>query len=139
MRQENGVIIQLIYEMNQALDDLGKIRERIGNLKELEKDTLLLRAARDTAFVAIQSAIDMGNRIISLEGSRKPESYRDVFAVLEEKGEIPSPLSSRLQDLAGFRNALVHFYWKFQRERLLEFIMEDFHALEEFLKEVLED
>jgi len=137
MRQKNGAVTQLIYEMRQALDDLEKIRAMINNLKDLEKDTLLLRAARDASFVAIQSAIDLGNRIISLEGYRKPETYRDVFIVLEEKEKIPHTLSLQLQDLAGLRNALVHFYWKFQRERLVKFIIEDFKALEEFLKEMV--
>jgi len=137
MRQKNGAVTQLIYEMRQALNDLEKIRAMISNTKDLEKDTLLLRAARDASFVAIQSSIDLGNRIISLEGYRKPETHRDVFVVLEERGEIPHTLSLQLQDLAGFRNALVHFYWKFQRERLVKFIMEDFKALKEFMKEIL--
>jgi uncharacterized protein YutE (UPF0331/DUF86 family) len=137
MRQKNGAVTQLIYEMRQALDDLEKIRAMISNLKDLEKDTLLLRAARDASFVAIQSAIDLGNRIISLEGYRKPETYRDIFKVLEELGEVPPDLGHQLQDLSGFRNALVHFYWKFQRERLVKFIIEDFKALEKFLKEMV--
>ena len=137
MNRENGVIIQLSQELEGALKDLKTLREQIDNLSDLEKDPILLRAARDAAFVAIQSSIDIGNRVIATERYRRPETYRDTFAVLEE-GVISSELSSKLQDLAGFRNALVHFYWKFQRERLLRFLKEDFVALEEFLKKVLE-
>ena len=138
MNRENGVIIQLSQELEGALKDLKTLREQIDNLSDLEKDPILLRAARDAAFVAIQSSIDIGNRVIATERYRRPETYRDTFAVLEEEGVISSELSSKLQDLAGFRNALVHFYWKFQRERLLRFLKEDFVALEEFLKKVLE-
>ncbi len=137
MRKENEALIQLAQEMQSALQDLQTIRDRINSLADLEKDPLLLRAARDASFVAIQSAIDIGNRIISTEGYRKPESYRDTFSVLEKEGELSPETSSKLQDLAGFRNALVHFYWKFQRERLLKFIKENLFALEDFLKEIL--
>ena len=128
----------MAQEMQDALKDLQTINNRINSLADLEKDPLILRAARDAAFVAIQSAMDMGNRIIATEGYRKPETYRDIFSVLEEKGLLTPELSNKLKDLAGFRNALVHFYWKFQRERLLKFLKEDYVVLEKFLKKVLE-
>lgn len=138
MRKRNGILLQLAQEMQDALKDLQTINNRINSLADLEKDPLILRAARDAAFVAIQSAMDMGNRIIATEGYRKPETYRDIFSVLEEKGLLTPELSNKLKDLAGFRNALVHFYWKFQRERLLKFLKEDYVVLEKFLKNVLE-
>jgi len=138
MRKRNKIILQLAQEMQDALKDLQTINNRINSLADLEKDPLILRAARDAAFVAIQSAMDMGNRIIATEGYRKPETYRDIFSVLEEKGLLTPELSNKLKDLAGFRNALVHFYWKFQRERLLKFLKEDYVVLEKFLKKVLE-
>lgn len=138
MRKRNKIILQLAQEMQDALKDLQTINNRINSLADLEKDPLILRAARDAAFVAIQSAMDMGNRIIATEGYRKPETYRDIFSVLEEKGLLTPELSNKLKDLAGFRNALVHFYWKFQRERLLKFLKEDYVVLEKFLKNVLE-
>jgi len=138
MRKRNKILLQLAQEMQDALKDLQTINNRINSLADLEKDPLILRAARDAAFVAIQSAMDMGNRIIATEGYRKPETYRDIFSVLEEKGLLTPELSNKLKDLAGFRNALVHFYWKFQRERLLKFLKEDYVVLEKFLKNVLE-
>ena len=138
MRKRNGILLQLAQEMQDAMKDLQTINNRINSLADLEKDPLILRAARDAAFVAIQSAMDMGNRIIATEGYRKPETYRDIFSVLEEKGLLTPELSNKLKDLAGFRNALVHFYWKFQRERLLKFLKEDYVVLEKFLKKVLE-
>ena len=138
MRKRNKILLQLAQEMQDALKDLQTINNRINSLADLEKDPLILRAARDAAFVAIQSAMDMGNRIIATEGYRKPETYRDIFSVLEEKGLLTPELSNKLKDLAGFRNALVHFYWKFQRERLLKFLKEDYVVLEKFLKKVLE-
>ncbi len=122
MKRNNGILLQLAQEMHDALKDLQSINNLVNSLADLEKDPLILRAARDAAFVAVQSAIDMGNRIIATEGYRKPETYRDTFSVLAETGLLTPELSDKLKDLAGFRNALVHFYWKFQRERLLRFL-----------------
>lgn len=48
--------------------------------------------------------------IVAEEGSRKPESYADIFNILEETGVIDAKLSDELKEKVGFRNVLAHEY-----------------------------
>ncbi len=133
----NSILQKLLYELEDAVKDIEKMGERISKSEDILKDTLILRAIRDATFVAIQSCIDIGNRIISVKGWRKPESYRDIFQILEENGVILKELSEKLKDFAGLRNALIHLYWQFQLERLYKFIKEEYKTIEVFKKEIL--
>lgn len=58
----------------------------------------------------IQTALDISNHLIAANGWEKPGTYRESFGALENHGLIRGPLCRKLQDLAGFRNVLVHRY-----------------------------
>ena len=133
----NETVQILLEEMDKALKDIDELSKMIESVDHLRSNSLLLRACRDAALVAIQSAIDIGNRIISIMGWRRPESYRDVFEVLRENGVIDEKLASELQDLAGFRNVLVHLYWRFRLERLKEFIDRDHESIKRFRDHII--
>ena len=81
--------------------------------------------------IAIECCIDIGNHIISRKSFRRPEGYKDVFAVLGEEGTIPADFVGNLKDLAEFRNRLVHLYWDVD----LDIVYEKLHTrLEDFDK-----
>ncbi|MBI5445123.1 MAG: DUF86 domain-containing protein [Deltaproteobacteria bacterium] len=71
---------------------------------------------RSRAFVeryvhlAIEAVIDVANHLVSFEGWREPQGYRDLFLVLSENGVIPQQDLASFQDMASFRNLLVHRY-----------------------------
>jgi uncharacterized protein YutE (UPF0331/DUF86 family) len=44
------------------------------------------------------------------EGSAVPQSYRDVFRLMSEKGLIPGDLAQRLAAASGLRNLVAHQY-----------------------------
>lgn len=70
-----------------------------------------LRAIAERNFeVAIQCCIDMANRILTLEGARKPRDYHDSFMLLAEIGVLPADLARSAAPMAGFRNVLAHEY-----------------------------
>ena len=60
--------------------------------------------------LATEAVIDLANHVVSLEDWREPTGYRDLFAVLAENGVIPPPVLPQFQDMASFRNLLVHRY-----------------------------
>jgi len=60
--------------------------------------------------VAAQCCIGIANRIISLEGARKPRDYYESIMRLAEIGVLPAELARTLAPVAGFRNVLVHEY-----------------------------
>jgi uncharacterized protein YutE (UPF0331/DUF86 family) len=94
-----------------------------GYLKELENATDIdwekySTDARTRRFVerllhlSLETCLDIGHHIISEEGYREPESYRDVFSVLIEEGILPGEEGPVYEKMAAFRNLLVHHYEK---------------------------
>jgi len=60
--------------------------------------------------VAAQAAIDIANRIISIEGLEKPRDYYEAILRLGEAEILPLDFAQYLAPIAGFRNILVHDY-----------------------------
>jgi uncharacterized protein YutE (UPF0331/DUF86 family) len=99
---------------------LGDIR---ANIRELEiakdipwevyqSDVRTRRFVERTLHILIEACIDIAQHIISDEGFREPSTYRDAFVVLAEEKIIPADQLPRLEQMAAFRNLIVHYYEK---------------------------
>ena len=62
--------------------------------------------------IAIEAALALCFHVSAKKLHQVPEEYAGCFSTLERAGLIPPELSSRLQQMARFRNLLVHVYWK---------------------------
>jgi len=60
--------------------------------------------------VAIQSCIDIANRIISLNGLEKPKDYYGTIIILGKKNILPFDFAQKFAPITGFRNILIHEY-----------------------------
>ncbi len=80
------------------------------------KNEYMKSAAERLMQIAIEEVMNIGNHIISGNGLRKAESYRDIFKVLAEHKIISVKMSDELQQFAVFRNRMVHLYWKISDE-----------------------
>ena len=99
---------------------LGDIR---ANVRELEKakditwevyqgDVRTRRFVERTLHILIEACIDVAQHIISDAGFREPSTYRDAFVVLAEEKIISADQLPRLEQMAAFRNLIVHYYEK---------------------------
>lgn len=68
------------------------------------------RFVEHTLQIAIQAALDVGSHIVSDERLGEPDTNRDVFRFLERAGIVGTDLGERLEQMAGFRNVVVHLY-----------------------------
>lgn len=103
-------IAKLISEMRKAVS-------RLLFLKTLDKESFLndldkIGSAKYNFVVAIESAIDICNHIISQNGYRVPEDYADTFQILGEQGAFDKDFVKVMKDMAKFRNRLIHIYWE---------------------------
>ena len=74
---------------------------------------------------------------IAEKGFRRANDYKDIYKVLEEEKIINSELSSKLQEMAQFRNLLVHRYAKIDTLRIFIIMSEDLKDIREFVKKIL--
>jgi uncharacterized protein YutE (UPF0331/DUF86 family) len=98
---------------------------------ESYKDT---QAAKYSLLEIIEVCIDIANYIISVKGFRRAEEYSEMFRVLREEKVIKRELAAKLENMARFRNLLVHRYGEIDNRRVLEIIKHNLRDVEEFEK-----
>ena len=82
--------------------------------------------------VAIEAAIDTSRLFALSAGLRAATSFADSFVVLGESGHLDADRVERLQDMARFRNLLVHGYAVVDDRRVIEILKTRLGDLDEF-------
>jgi len=95
-----------------------------------------VQAAKYSLLEIVEACIDIANYIISVKGFRRAEEYSEMFKVLKEEGVIGKELATKLEDMARFRNLLVHRYGEIDDRKVLEVIKHNLKDIEEFEKEI---
>ncbi len=120
---------------------VSEMRKAINHLKSLQasgKESFLtnpdkIGSARYYFIVAIESAIDICNHIISQNGYRAPEDYADTFQVMGEQGAFDKDFIRQLKDMAKFRNRLIHLYWEVDDEQVYEILKSRLNDFKKYL------
>lgn len=123
---------------------LDRLVEETANLRrlaalsnaELLADPDRMAAVKYRFLVAIETCIDVGEHIVSSEGLRAPESFADTFAVVAEAGYLPIDAVETLQDMARFRNLLVHVYEEVDDHRVVQILHTRLDDLDGFRSEI---
>jgi uncharacterized protein YutE (UPF0331/DUF86 family) len=95
---------------------LAFIETCVRELRTLARPERIAEDVREQRFIehtlqlAIQAALDVASHIVSDERLGEPDTNRDVFRLLERAGIVRVDLGGRLEQLAGFRNIVVHLY-----------------------------
>jgi len=126
-------------------DLFGHMAEAIRRLRELGQqptDAFLAdyrntAAARYFLLVATEAAIDVCNHLVARGGGRAPQSYADCFGILAELGHVDAELAGRVQQMARFRNLIVHLYSRVDDREVYRVIHENLGDLELFREQVL--
>jgi len=74
--------------------------------------------------LAIEACIDISNHLIARNCWGKPNNYREIFQVLTDQGVLSKDLGKKFQDVASFRNILVHHYFKLDRKLVYNILQE---------------
>ena len=95
------------------------------------------RFVERTLHITIEGCIDAAQHIISDEQMREPTSYRDTFAVLaENKVLLPEDLP-RFENIASFRNLLVHYYERVDDEIVYAIFKKNLSDFDLFVERVV--
>jgi uncharacterized protein YutE (UPF0331/DUF86 family) len=125
--------------MEEVEEKLNLIEENVRRLEDLEindKDFLEYQGVKHTLQEAVEACIDVAGHIIAEEGFGRQENYAEYFEVLNKRDIIDGSLSSKLQNMARFRNLVVHRYAEIESEELQEIIDKNLSDLLKFIKAV---
>ncbi|MDW7733460.1 MAG: DUF86 domain-containing protein [Methanolobus sp.] len=132
MRDEDKILRKLNF-MQRCVSYLRSVD---AGSNELESNYELRSAVERNFQLAIESAIDIGEIIISREGFERPEVYRSVFLILGKHGIIPEEFAKEFAQAAGFRNVLVRMYEEVDVDILHMFLTERLEDFDEFARHV---
>ena len=123
-----------IFQKFNLLDEYLKILKDIAEhpLDTFLDDKILIGSAKYYLQVSIESCLDVANHIIASERLRAPKDYADSFKIVEEEGLVTAKLGNRLQQMAKFRNRLVHLYADIDDSNVHQYINKDVKDLLEF-------
>ena len=113
-------------DKEKLLLQLGRLEGYIKELKgvgdEIQKkkdDLLILHAAERLLQIATEECLNIGNHIISGLGLERADTYREVFSRLKDNGILSESLGETMEELASFRNRLVHLYHIISKEEVI--------------------
>jgi uncharacterized protein YutE (UPF0331/DUF86 family) len=106
----DDVIVERLTYLRNEVSYLKQERDWLRSFQEYVENVRLKKAVERSLQVAVEACLDIGRRLIALEGFRYPEDNKDVFQVLYEEGVVPEDLLPALVDMARFRNLIVHDY-----------------------------
>ena len=133
--------------IKEHLKRLNKYYLRLSDTRKLGKEIFIqedLYQASSERYLqmAIESCLNIGNRLISLYQFKKPvdtpETYADIFIGMRRIGVVDDVFCQRLVKMAKFRNRLVHLYWEIDKETLYGFIQDDLNDFKLFEQKIVE-
>jgi uncharacterized protein YutE (UPF0331/DUF86 family) len=119
-----------IVQLSEYLMTLKKISAT--SRDDFTEDKILIGSAKYYLQVSIECCLDVANHIISADKLRPPSNYADSFNVLMQNDIISLKLGKKLQQMAKFRNRLVHLYGEIDDAYVYDFIKEDLRDIEKY-------
>ncbi len=127
------------------LDRVAMIREDVVRLKkmtgmslaEFKRDPDNYAVAEHHLRRASESVLDIGRHIIAKSGFTKATDYTQIIDILGENGVIPHEFAKEFRKIGGFRNRIVHMYWKVTTDELYEVIKNDTDKLTQYTKYIV--
>ena len=123
-------IVARLSAIGNSVNALKDIRE--ASLDEFLEDPALAPSSERYIQVAIQAALDIGVIVLTEEGVKTPDEYRDIFPRLGDIGVLPPEFAQKLVGMAKFRNVLVHLYLQVDPEKVYHYLQHDLGDLERF-------
>lgn len=110
----NDVIIRKLSKLSEYVNELRMANDI--NWNEYQKNVRNRAFVERYIHIAIQTVFDIANHIISYQEWKEPETYRETFSILASHGVLPDEKIADYQNMASFRNMLVHHYDKVDDE-----------------------
>jgi len=111
------------------------------DFEKYENDPILQGSSERFLQLAIESCLNIGNRLISIHQFDNPidtpETYADIFLQMKNLGVIDEAFCERLIKMAKFRNRLVHLYWEIERQMVYRIIQENLDDFKLFQEKVV--
>ena len=133
----NKILIErILSDINLNLNDLKNASDITWEVYRVDKRAR--RFVERTLHILIEASIDIAQHIISDQKFREPANYRDTFVVLAENNIIQSKDLTQFENMASFRNLLVHYYEKVDDEIVFGIFKNNLADFDLFVEKIIE-
>jgi len=122
-------------EIEESVSRLERLRDLPRERFLADQDALDIACYR--LLIAIEAALALCYHVSAKRLRRVPEEYAECFGMLRDAGILPAELAGRLQQIARFRNLLVHMYWKIDYDQVFDVLQHNLEDLRAFSAAVL--
>ena len=111
--------------------------------EKFQTDPIYRGSSERYLHLAIESCLNIGNRLLALSQLKKPvktpETYADIFKELYKLGVLGDRnFMERLMQMAKFRNRLVHLYWELDEKAVYQILQDHLYDLDQFSKVIVD-
>lgn len=135
---DKALILRKFAELEEYLEQIKEYSDI--TLEEYSEDWKIQRIIERTLQMMIEICVDVASHIISDMGYRVPKSYADTFRVLHEENILEKELFETMENMAKFRNIVVHHYDKVDTAivvNILKRYLGDFHNYRNAIIDIL--
>jgi uncharacterized protein YutE (UPF0331/DUF86 family) len=86
LKGADDVVVNRLKLLAEYVDELQEYGSQAISLEIYGQNKMLRRAVERALQVSVEVCLDIGRRIVALEGFRYPQDNQDVFRVLAEEG-----------------------------------------------------
>lgn len=121
-----------MQDINEALRKLNKYQGMDSDEFLADMDNFYL--ASYWLRIAIEAVLTISIHILSrLPANGHKKDYTEVILSLADYGIISKGFAKKIKGMAGYRNRLVHMYWKIEPKELFNILKEDIDDFTEFI------
>jgi len=138
----DGIVPERLRLLRNEVGYLKTERDNVHSFQTYRENIRLKKAVERSLHISVEICLDIGRRIIALEGFRYPENNQDVFQILAEENILSPGLSPTLREMGRFRNLIVHYYAQIDNARVYSIPkkrLSDFDAFAEAIRAYLEE
>lgn len=130
-------ILEKLENFNEYLDYLNQLKKEIKNEKSFISDFHLFGNTERYLQLCIQIIMDACQLIIIDLDLTRPDDNYEAVSVLYGKKVFSGSLASKITNMIGLRNILVHEYGKIDRKKIYKVLKENLNDLKLFQKAVV--
>lgn len=127
---DKSLILRKLSTLDEYLKQVNEYADI--SLKDYAADWKVQRIVERTLQMMIDTCLDVSGHIISDEKLRVPETYADMFCILVENGILRRSQLEAFENMAKFRNIIVHDYEKIDAEIVLRILHKNLNDFEGF-------
>ncbi len=130
-------------KITKLIGEIQGAREELKRFEKMSLDEFL--SSRDNYAIgehhlrkALEGILNVSTHIVSrLPGGVKSKDYTDVIIALGDSEVLPKEFALKIRGMAGYRNRLVHLYWKVTPEELHEKVSGELQDIDMFVDYIL--